>query len=336
MLKRILKIVLVFVVIFVVTVGIYFFVEKPPVAEKIIWGVNFSQKHAQNLGLDWRQTYLAILDDLKVKNMKLLTHWDLLEPAKNQYYFDDLDWQISEAEKRNINLILVVGMKTGRWPECHIPAFAQNLSKEEQQREILELLENVVPRYRESKAIARWQVENEPFFAFGNCPWQDKEFVKRETELVKLLDLKKRPIIVSDSGELSFWLKAARLGDVVGTTMYRKLWSKEFKTYISFPLPSAFYWKKAQLINKLFGKKVIVVELQAEPWGEKLLYDSPLEEQKKTMNLNQFRKNIEFARSTGFDEFYLWGAEWWYWLEENFSEDEDALIWKEATTLFSI
>jgi len=34
-----------------------------------------------------------------------------------------------------------------------------------------------------------------------------------------------------------------------------------------------------------------------------------LEEQEKTMNLERFQKNIEFAKRTGLDTFYLWGAE---------------------------
>jgi len=74
------------------------------------------------------------------------------------------------------------------------------------------------------------------------------------------------------------------------------------------------------------------VELQAEPWGEKLLYDSPLEEQEKTMNLEQFKYNIEFARNTGISEFYLWGAEWWFWMKEKQDSPE---IWNEAKKLFS-
>jgi uncharacterized protein YfbU (UPF0304 family) len=76
---------------------------------------------------------LALLDDLKVKNIKILTHWDLIEPKKDEYFFEDLDWQVSEVEKRDGKIILVIGMKTGRWPECHIPQWAKNLPKENQQ-----------------------------------------------------------------------------------------------------------------------------------------------------------------------------------------------------------
>ena len=59
----------------------------------------------------------------------------------------------------------------------------------------------------------------------------------------------------------------------------------------------------------------MVVELQAEPWGPTLLYDSPMSEQQKTMNLDRFKSNIEFAKKTGLDTFYLWGGEWWYWMK---------------------
>jgi len=308
-----------------------FFIGRPPQPEKIDWGVNFSQKHAELLGLDWRETYSALLKDLGVKQIKLLTQWNLLEPVPTQYNFDDLDWQIKEAENQNAKILLVIGMKTGRWPECHIPDWAENLSKEEQQDKILKLIENIVLRYQSSEAIWAWQVENEPFFPFGECPWVDKTFLKKEIQSVKSLDLKSRPVVISDSGEGSFWITAAQFGDIVGTTMYKKVWFRQLNTYVYYPLPPVFYWRKAQLIDKIFDKKVIVGELQAEPWGPKLLYESPIEEQEKSMNLERFESNIEFAKKTGLDKFYLWGAEWWCWLKVKQNKSE---IWHEAQKLF--
>ncbi len=331
--RRILFGFLILLLLFVV----YFFIGKTKSAKEITWGVNFSQKHTELLGLDWKNTYLALLDDLKVKNIKLITDWDEIESEENKYNFEDLDWQISEAEKRDAKILLVIGMKTGRWPECHIPSWAKDLSRKEQQKEILELLEKIVLNYRSRSAIELWQVENESFFPFGECPWVDKEFLKKEIALVKSLDPPLyngggRPVLISDSGEGSLWIQSARLGDIVGITMYKKVWFHQLKTYITYPFPPTFYNRKALYIDKIFGKKVIVVELQAEPWGPKLLYDSPLEEQQKTMNLEQFKYNIEFARKTGIDTFYLWGGEWWYWLKEKQNQPE---IWQEAQKLFN-
>ena len=48
----------------------FFYLFKPPQPEVVDYGVVFSQKHVRNLGLDWKETYLALLDDLQVKNMK--------------------------------------------------------------------------------------------------------------------------------------------------------------------------------------------------------------------------------------------------------------------------
>lgn len=319
-----------FLVIILFPAG-YLFIGTPSQAEEISWGVNFSQKQAKLLGLDWQETYLALLDDLKVKNLKLITHWDLIEPEEGEYNFKDLDWQIQTAEEKGAKLLLVIGMKTGRWPECHIPEWAKILSKEEQQERILKLIEKIVLNYRSRTPIEYWQVENEPFFPFGECPKIDKDFLKKEINLVKSLDIQGRPVVISDSGEGSLWITAAQLGDIVGTTIYKKVWFKQVGIYVYYPLPPIFYWRKAQLIEKIFDKKVIVVELQAEPWGPKLLYDSPLEEQEKTMNLERFKQNIEFAKRTGLDKFYLWGAEWWFWLKEKQNKPE---IWNEAKKLF--
>ena len=319
------------VLIFLLLVIGFFFVGSPPRAEKIVWGVNFSQKHAEGLGLDWQQTYSALIDDLGAKNIKLATYWDLIEKEKGHYDFTDLDRQIGEAEQKGVSLLLVIGMKSPRWPECHIPEWAKGLNKEEQQKNILELLEETVLRYSSSPAVTMWQIENEPFFPFGECPWVDKEFLKEEVELVKSLDKEKRPVLISDSGEGSFWIQAAKIGDIAGTTMYRKIWVHQLETYFTYPLPPNFYWRKAQIIKTFFAKRVICVELQAEPWGPCLLYDSPLQEQQKSMDLQKFQEVISFAGKTGLDEFYLWGGEWWFWMKEKQGQPE---IWQEAKKLF--
>ena len=167
-------------------------------------------------------------------------------------------------------------------------------------------------------------------FSSGTCPWKSKDFLKQEVELVRSLD-QTRLILVTDSGEGSFWFEAARLGDMVGTTMYKKVWIDQLNNYVDYLIPPIFYRRKADLVQKVFNKEVMIVELQAEPWGPKLLYDLPIEEQKKTMNLEQFKSNIDFAKKTGFDKIYLWGAEWWYWMKV---KQEQSEIWMEARSLF--
>lgn len=328
--KKIIKSIAVILAIAVFIVFLFFFAGSNEPKEGISWGVNFSYKHAENLSLDWRETYLALLDDLGVRKIKLITQWNLLEPEDDNFDFEEIDWQIKEAEKRNVEILFVVGMKTPRYPECHIPDWAYELETTNRQEEVLEFLRVAVERYKLSPAIRAWQVENEPLFPFGKCPPADKEFLKKEVNLVKQLD-SKRPVVVTDAGEFSFWFEVSKIGDIVGTTLYRKVWFKELGVYVSYPLPPVFYGRKARLVKKLFRKEVINVELQAEPWGPVLLYDLPLEEQNKTMNLERFKDVISYAKRTGLGEFYLWGAEWWYWMKE---KQNQSAIWDEAAKLF--
>ena len=328
--KKILKKILLISFVFLLIVVGFFTIGQVPQKE-VTFGVNFSQKHAQNLGLDWQKNYLALFDDLGAKKLKLASYWDLIEPEEGKYSFQDLDWQIQQVGERGVKTILVIGMKSPRWPECHIPEWAKNLSKEEQQEKVLNYIEKMVLRYKDLTTIDVWQIENEPFFPFGECLWADKDFLKKEIALVKSLDSQKRPVLISDSGEGSFWISAAIFGDIVGTTMYEKVWVHQIGIYLTYPFPPVFYGRKAQIIKTLFDKEVICVELQAEPWGPKLIYDISLAEQEKTMNLEQFKKNIEFAKKTGLKEFYLWGTEWWYWMKEKQNRPE---VWNEAKNLF--
>ena len=58
------------------------------------------------------------------------------------------------------------------------------------------------------------------------------------------------------------------------------------------------------------------------PWiPDKKLEDTTLEEQFKSMNLDRLKKNIIFAEKTGMPRAYLWGAEWWLWLESRGARD---------------
>jgi hypothetical protein len=339
--KKILLWILAVILTPILIVFCYFFVGTAPKAKNITWGVDFSQMQAESLKLDWQETYLAMINDLGVENIKLHTQWDWVEGEKDSYYFDDTDWQIKQAEQNNVKIIYVVGLKTGRWPECHTPEWTANLSKDEQQQELLSYIKEVVLRYKDSNAISYWQVENEPLLDFGECPswyYKDKEFLKKEVELVKSLD-SSRQVIVSDSGELNWWFNVAKIGDIVGTTMYRKAWvhPQSFGIFVgtdfygTYPFPPVFYWRKAGLVKSIFNKDVMCIELQAEPWASQQVYDADLQEQAKTMDLKQFKSNVEFAKKTGLDTFYFWGVEWWYWMKTTQNQPE---IWNEAKSLF--
>ena len=309
----------------------YFFIGFANQPKNMTWGVNFSVKQTEFLKLDSRETYSAILNDLGAKNVKISVYWDLIEKERGVYDFSELDWQIAEAEKSNTKVVLAIGMKVPRWPECHLPTWARDLSKTEQQTEIINMLQKVVLRYKDSSALSMWQVENEAFLKFGACPWSDEDFLRREVSFVRLNDPEHK-IIVTDSGELSLWIKASQAGgDVVGVTTYKKVWQQQAHIYVSYLFPSVFYNRRADIVKNVFNQKVIGVELQAEPWCANSIMNSSLQEQEKTMNLKQFKSNVEFAKNTGIDTFYFWGAEWWYYMKTVYNNSE---IWDEARKLF--
>jgi len=308
----------------------FLFLGSAPAPKHINWGTNFSQKYCSELELDWKEVFIGILDDLGAKKIKIAAHWDLLNPANGQFNFEDISWQLSELEKRNGKAIVVLGMKSTRWPECHIPGWAANLPKAEQQKYILTMLEKTVVELKENKAIEMWQIENEPFFSFGKCPWQDEKFLEKEVALVRSFDPNHK-IVISDSGEGSFWTKAARIGDALSITMYRKAWFEAFNSNVNYPFPPVFYYRKALLIQWIFGKSIFCGELQGEPWARDVSYRIPVEEQLKSMDLRQFIKNINYAKETGLSEFYLWGTEWAYWLKEKYN---DPSIWEESKKIF--
>ncbi len=329
MFKKFKKIIaLIIVIVFVIMV---FSLGRIYSVSEIQYGVTFSKKQAEDLGLNWRKLYEDIFRDLGVKKIRLSAYWDEVEPEQGIFQWDDLDWQLNIAKKYNVDVILAVGARLPRWPECHIPSWADNLNKEQRDKEILKYIKEVILRYKDNSLISAWQVENEPFLShFGECPPFDKNFLDKEIALVKSLD--SRPIIITDSGELSLWIPAAKRADIFGTTMYRDTYSRHLRMYVHYPIEPGFFRFKKHLAS-LFAspKKWIVIEMQAEPWGPIPFQYLSAEERAKTMSIEKFRDMIKFSQQTGFDEFYLWGVEWWYWEKE---KQNNPIFWEEAKKLF--
>lgn len=327
--KRSRKKIIVFLVAILIFITIIFVIYTPR-NSRVNYGVTFSKPFAEHLGLDWKETYLAVLDDLDVKYLRLPIYWTEIESQNNNLTFENVDWQIQEAEKRDTKIIFVLGQKQPRWPECHIPDWAREMNKEDREKELTEIISYTVNKYKDEETISAWQIENEPFLPYGNCPTLDKKFLDEEIAVVRNLD-PSRPIIITDSGELSTWYSAASRADILGTTLYRIVWDERIG-YVHYPISSLFYRFKAAMIHYLTNvQRIIIVELQAEPWGPDIILNTPLEEQYKSMNAEQFKKNIAYVNEVEFSEAYLWGCEWWYWLKTKQNDDS---IWKEAKKVF--
>jgi len=307
---------------------------QKPVPEKITYGMSFNTPYARELGLDWQATYDAILDDLQVRHLRLAAHWPMVEPVSGIYNFTELDYQVTRAEEVGADVVLAVGRRLPRWPECHVPDWAQKLKIEDQQAAQLEYMEQVINRYKDSPAVIVWQIENEPFlsaFAFEKCGALDVDFLEKEIALARSLD-PTRQILVTDSGNLGTWNGAYSRGDMFGTSVYVHFWNPELGQFRTV-LPPATYRVKDNLMKILHGSKPsVLIELSAEPWLLEPVTDVPIDVQFTRMNVEKFNDILQYAADTRFSTQYLWGAEWWYWLMlQNHPE-----MWERGQELFEV
>ncbi|MBI5621492.1 hypothetical protein HY933_01330 [Candidatus Falkowbacteria bacterium] len=314
MLHFIEKITLVAVIILLLLLGVrLFLVDFSGVPME--WGVTFDRNYAAYLGLEPKAVLQAALADLGVDHLRLTIPWKDVEGRRDVYDWSAIDWQLQEARKYNAKVILTLGRKLPRWPECYQPDWYNSLPAAQQRTELLQMVSQSVERYQRYDNIIAWQVENEPLVGwFGDCPPPNREELKAEVALVKSLD--SRPIVVTDSGELGLWLGAAKAADILGTTLYRVVWN-DTTGFFHWPLPPAYYYYKAALVKHFTGvSQVMVTELQAEPWSSGGMTTYPLTEQYRSMDIDQFSANLDYARRAGFDTAYLWGLEWWYWMKQ--------------------
>jgi len=319
-------------VVLVIALTIFFIARPAIYAPTQVYGVTFSWPHAEGLGLDWQEAYDATLTDLGVRRLRLAAYWEQIEPAQGQFDFTPLDYQMDEAAAHGTQVILAVGRKLPRWPECHVPAWAEALPELEQQEQVLAMLPVVVERYRDHPALRMWQLENEPLLDYGECPPEDREFLRREEALVRSLDAE-HPILITDSGELNWWITAAGFGDVMGTTVYRTVFSERTQKifHYDYIFPAWVYRGKARMVNWLRGKDVLISELQGEPWGAVPYTELSVADRRASLTPERLGALQQFAARTQLPEAYWWGVEYWYWEKE---VNGEPAFWNVARAFF--
>ncbi|MCA9397496.1 hypothetical protein KC573_01590, partial [candidate division WWE3 bacterium] len=87
---------------------------------------------------------------------------------------------------------------------------------------------------------------------------------------------------------------------------------------------------KATLVGVPY-EKMLVTELQAEPWGPGINSELSRSEKDNTMSREQFIDTINYAQKSGFQDLYFWGAEWWLFEKEVLDEP---FYWDTAKALF--
>lgn len=278
-------------------------------------GATFISDYAERLGVDPEETLDAVINDLGVKHIRLVSYWKHIEKNQGTYDFSDLDWQFKMAEDSDVKVSLALGLRQPRWPECHMPEWAKQEPASLWYGQLETFITKVVERYRNSPALESYQLENEYFLtAFGKCDDFNRQRLVDEAALVKRLD-PNHTLIISRSNNGIGLPVGKPTPDLFGVSVYKRVWDKTItKRYFEYPFPAWFYGSLAGGGKIFTGKDLIIHELQAESWtpdGYDIV-DAPISELYKSMNPERLHDRFSYAKATGMKQIDLWGVEWWY------------------------
>ncbi len=279
-------------------------------------GVTFIPDYAQSLGLNPEKTMDALLG-IGVKQFRLVSYWDDVEPSPGHYDFSQLDWEFQKAEQAHAKIILTVGLRQPRWPECHAPSWVNTTAPDGQWEPQLEAyMTKVIKRYKNSPSLESYQVENEYFLkGFGNCQNFDRQRLVSEYNLVKRLD-PNHPVIISRSNNAIGFPTGQPRPDEFGISVYKRVWDANFShRYLEYPYPAWYYGFLAGVQKIFLHRDMMIDELQAEAWPPdgKTIQQTSLAEQNKSINAHRLRDRFEYGKATGMKSIDLWGAEYWYY-----------------------
>src|SRR5690242_20560786 len=314
--------------------------------EPLQLGFTFSQLQASYLDVSYQTAYRQLMQ-LSPEVVRLAAYWNEVEPRRGEFDFSSLDWLVANTPP-DTRVVLALGMKAPRWPEYFIPTWLQQandlpegvrVSNDEELRAALpRYVQAVVERYRQSPAIAYWQVENEPLDPSGPRLWTiGQDVLEDEIALVRELDPLKRPVVVTtfvqtnpvrqlpglDDGTGRRVRTLTQQADIVGLDLYpvRGAAILGRDVFVRWP---AFIWQhQVRSIQRMLagaGKQAWITEVQAEPWlVTHIVYLDRLPRPEIVPSEMEFA--VSQIRASGFESALLWGAEYWYMRMQRFDDD---------------
>jgi len=288
--------------------------------QPLVLGATFIPDYAESFGLNPKDTLQAMLSDLKLKQVRLVSYWSDIEPTPGHYDFSKLDWQFAMARQYGAKVSLSIGLRQPRWPECHEPDWV-NIDPANQNAwkpQLFHFMEAVINHYKDNPALGDYELENEFFMkVFGECKDFDRSRLVDEYNLVKAMD-PAHHVIVSRSDNWIGIPVGQPTPDEFAISVYKRVWDATIThRYFEYPLPPWFYASLAGSEELLSGKDMIIHELQAEPWtpNGKLITEISVDEMYKSMNPQRLKDRIAYGEATGMRTIDLWGAEWWYYMK---------------------
>lgn len=318
-----------------------------PIPEKNIiegykpkYGTSYSFEQAAWYGLDPRKSYVELLDTFKFDWVRLPFFWDQMVDSNGNLKIGDLMFAIEEAKKRNVKVVIALGLKTPYYPEYHLPEsiasqmqFADKVGLNHPVADdLLALDRKLVTTLSKYDNISYWQVENEPYLANVNGWKIERDLIAAEIDIVREADIKKRPIILNHVGPTIFDNQYKQLlpllmpQDVFSVNAYFKTQGvnlfafKLFGKKVSVDWPRWLVWPVqswtffsvdfGDLKKEVEGKgiKFWVLEMQAEPYIRDL---ESAQSNDFSFSLDDVWKADTYLRSFRIEAVGLWGAPFW-------------------------
>jgi hypothetical protein len=306
-------------------------------------GISFSPRRAAALGLDYQSAFRR-LEAMHFRVIRLSAYWNQIDSDG----YDQLDWLMQEAARVKQPVVLTVGMKGLGWPEFYIPEAimpadvrdGEDIAADPTFREAtMTFVEDTVFRYRDSRALLAWQVENEPFNRAGpHRLWIDADFLRTEIETVRQLDAHQRPLIVNafshfnlvfdqasarhpfdvrellgfqaDSAERDS-LAVLSKGDILGLDVYTAI-GYRFLGQNRLSHADSDWPDRLEALQRLAtsqAKQGWITEAQAEPWeASRDTYTNP-----KSTSPQAIRNIFNNLADAGYSTVLFWGSEYWLW-----------------------
>lgn len=299
--------------LFLVAALLFVLLPQPKLSyQKPLWGFSYSPKYASSLDLDWRQSYIFLLDELKPPSVRVPLYWDETETTPGVFSFERLEFLLAEAHKRNIPVVLNVGYRVFRYPECHVPEWAKTFSQHELEDAERSYLSGVVQYLSETSlavSLEAIQIENEARNQLQkNCPPIPYTQLESEVKLFREA-FPHIPIVLTWAGDFppSDYREYIRYGDIVAVSFFPRRWNHVLHIYdevFSWGRFSIRHIGRERATAQQQGKRFWISEFEAEPWGEEKETATP-------ERLLSYKKLLDSYG--GAERVYLWGAEWWAW-----------------------
>ncbi len=323
------------------------------------FGINFSCRQAEYLLLEspalgpagyvdrgrpgraqWcADTLATILTGTGARHVRISVEWSQVETSAEVYDFSVVDAELAAAQKSGAKVLLSIGVKAQRNPEYYIPAWVLarvTLTEGEVvsgdpylHDQALAMVRAVTAHVASSNAIEAWAADNEPYIASVRAGrWTlSPAFVRAEVAAIKANDPRHRIVSINQAQHFVFdrrWKQALADGDALAASVYPFRNFDLFGHTVVVPIlemgPLGPNYAAQARAAHAAGKPFWITELQAEPWVDSDIRLVSPAHPSANLTPARFLKNIEYARRSGADRVYLWGAEWWLYERQHFGD----------------